>query len=91
MTFDTETYVTFGRTRLILTKVSKVLYVIHETKVISVADPGFSVWGWGTPSRWGHPPPMQPLFGKNVCKNENIRSCWEGGRMPAAPPPWIRQ
>ena len=35
----------------------------------------------------GHQPPMQGLFGKNVCENVRIGFCWggEGRCVPAAP------
>ena len=42
----------------------------------SVADPGSPVGG-------GRPPPTWVLFGKNICKNERIGSCFGGA--PAAP------
>ena len=51
----------------------------------AVADPGFPVGG--APSRWwrGRQPLTWVLFGKNVCENERIGSCW-GGYVLAAPP-----
>ena len=52
-----------------------------------VADPGFPGGGHG-PVR-GRGPPMQALFGKNVCKNERIGS--HGGVRPTRPldPPML--
>ena len=51
---------------------------MHQSVIPStVADPGFPVGG--------RRPPMLALFGKNICKNERIGSCWGGGgRVPAA-------
>ena len=42
----------------------------------------------------GHQPLMHALFGKNVCENKRIGSCWGFGgvtRRRRPPPPWIRQ
>ena len=42
-----------------------------------MADPGFPVGGEGAPSHGGGcQPPMWVIFGKNVCENERIGSCW---------------
>ena len=49
-----------------------------------MTDPGFPVGGVD-PLR-GRGPPMQALFGENVCKNEKI-----GHVRWHAPPPQIRQ
>ena len=40
-------------------------------------DPGFPAGGRRAVE--GRPPPMWALFGKNVCENERIGSCWRGG------------
>ena len=56
---------------------------------LPVADAGFPVGG-RRPVRGrvdplgGHGPPMQALFGKNVCENKRIGSC--RGRAPGTPP-----
>ena len=42
-----------------------------------------SHWGGGQPIG-GHRPPMHMLFGKNVCENERIGSCW-GAHAGGAP------
>ena len=47
----------------------------------AVADPGF-------PVEEERRPPTQVLFGKNLCKNERIETCWGGGTGSA---PWIHQ
>ena len=44
----------------------------------TVADPGFSVGGMNPFGR-GRGPPMQGLFGENVCENERIGSHKGGG------------
>ena len=51
----------------------------------SVADPGFPVGGVCRVIG-GCQPLMWVLFGKNVCENERIGSCWEGARAGGAPP-----
>ena len=46
----------------------------------AVADPGFPVGGGGgAEPLGGRQPPTWVLFGKNVCENERIGSCWGGG------------
>ena len=53
------------------------LYYLNQVKPsshvnsLTVADPGFPVEG--------HRPPTQALFSENICENERIGSCWEGG------------
>ena len=37
-----------------------------------------SRWGGPNPCWRGCQPPIQALFGKNICKNERIWSCWGG-------------
>ena len=57
----------------------------YEIHTITVADPGFPVRGGGMhPLGGGCRPPMQALFGENVCKNERIGS-HRGGVHPARP------
>ena len=57
-----------------------------EQLQIPVADPGFPVGG--VPSHWGGcQPPMWVLFGKNICENERIGSCWGGGAHAGGTPP----
>ena len=41
-----------------------------------MADPGFPVGG--------RQPPTHTLFGKNICENKRIGSCWGG--VPGVPP-----
>ena len=42
-----------------------------------MADPGFPVGGGGAePLGGGRRPPTWVLFGKNICENERIGSCW---------------
>ena len=48
----------------------------------AVADPGFPVGGRAPVG--GHGPPMQALFGENVCENERIGS-HRGRVRPARP------
>ena len=56
----------------------------------SVTDPGFSVGGGADPLG-GHRPPTCTLFGKNVCENKTIGSCWGGTRRrhPPLDPPLV--
>ena len=54
----------------------------------AVAHPGFPVGGGAEPLG-GHQPPMWALFGKNVCENERIGSCW--GVAHRQHPPRIHQ
>ena len=56
-----------------VTKVDLTKKWIYPSK--SVADPGFPVGGGE-----GRQPLTLALFGKNVCENERIGSCWGGGR-----------
>ena len=54
----------------------------------SVADPGFPVGG-GLDLLGGCGPPMQALFGENVCENKRIgsRRGWCAPGMPPLDPP----
>ena len=64
--------------------------MIFDAFMTSVGDPGFSVGGERRAiGGGGHQPPMQVLFGRNVCKNERIGSGWGvhvGGAPPLDPP-----
>ena len=56
-----------------------------------VADPGFPVGGGGSAEPLGGCQPLTwALFGKNVCENKRIGSCWGGeacaGGAPLDPP-----
>ena len=56
---------------------------------MAVADPGFPVGGHQAIG--GHQPPMWVPFGKNICENERIGSCFGEGAHAAGSPPWIHQ
>ena len=62
---------------------------IVTNRMYAVADPGFPVLGGGgIEPLAGCRPLTWVLFGKNVCENERIESCWGGGHRqhPLDPP-----
>ena len=59
----------------------------YENALIATSISGrsrISHWGGAEPLG-GHQPPTWVLFGKNVCENKRIGSCW-GGMCQQRPP-----